>query len=51
MTIINYLKSIIYIIEDEIKSIYELDTIGHIFEESDQALKDAYNCEKQRCDM
>ena len=50
MTIINYLKSIVYITEDEIKSIYEQNNIGQIFEESDQALKEAYNCKEEKCD-
>jgi hypothetical protein len=44
MTIINHLKSIVYITEDEIKAIYSKDFLGDLIEENDKALKEAYQC-------
>ena len=41
MTVINHLRKIVYITEDEIKGIYEKDDLGNIFEECDKSLKDA----------
>ena len=49
MTIINHLKSIVYITEDEIKAIYSKDFLGDLIEENDKALKEAYKCEGE-CD-
>ena len=49
MTIINHLKSIVYITEDEIKAIYSKDFLGDLIEENDKALKEAYQCEDE-CD-
>lgn len=44
MTIINHLKSLVYITEDEIKAIYSKDFLGDLIEENDKALKEAYQC-------
>jgi len=49
MTIINHLKSIVYITEDEIKAIYSKDFLGDLIEENDKALKEAYKCDGE-CD-
>ena len=49
MTIINHLKSIVYITEEEIKAIYSKDFLGDLIEENDKALKEAYNCQEE-CD-
>ena len=44
MTIINYLKTIIYITDDEIKAIYDENLLGGIFTKYDKILKDLYQC-------
>lgn len=44
MRIISYLKSIVYITEDEINSIYDLDNLGQFIEENAKSLSDAFNC-------
>ena len=44
MTIINYLKTIIYITDDEIKSIYDKTSLGEIFEKNDKLLRELYEC-------
>ena len=49
MTIINNLKEIVYITNDEIKTIYDINFLGGVIEEKDKALKEAYKCEDQ-CD-
>ena len=48
MRIINHLKSIVYITEDEIKGIYEQDNLGSLIEQNDKELKTAFNC-KDKC--
>ena len=49
MTVINHLRNIVYITEDEIKLIYEQNNLGKLIEENEKALKDAYKCDDQ-CD-
>ena len=44
MNIIYYLKSIIYITDNEIKAIYDQDLLGGIIEENDKLLKEIFNC-------
>ena len=46
MSVINDLKSIIYISDSEIKNIYDKDLLGGILEESDKFLNDSYKCGK-----
>lgn len=50
MSIINYLKTIIYITNDEIKAIYSKDFFGGIIEEKDKLLKEIYKCGEVECD-
>ena len=45
MTVVNHLRSIVYITEDEIKSIYDQGGLGKLFEDNDNALKQAFNCD------
>ena len=45
MTVIEHLRSIVYITEDEIKSIYDQGGLGKLFEDNDSALKQAFNCD------
>ena len=49
MSIINYLKKIIYITQDEIKSIYDSNFLGGIIEESNKNLTDLFNCGIDNC--
>ena len=49
MSIINYLKTIVYITDEEIKAIYSKDFFGGIFENYDKKLKEMYEC-KEECD-
>ena len=49
MTIINHLRNIVYITEDEIKLIYEQNNLGKLINESEVALKEAYKC-GEKCD-
>ena len=44
MDIINYLKSIIYITDNEIKAIYDKDLLGGIIEDNDKTLKELFKC-------
>ena len=44
MTVINHLRNIVYITEDEIKLIYEQNNLGKIIEDNEKALKEGYNC-------
>ena len=50
MSIIEHLKSIVYITEDEIKSIYSEEYLGGTFEYFDQYFTKAFNCTtKKEC--
>ena len=49
MSIINYLKTIIYVTDDEIKAIYDSNFLGGIIEENDQKLRDLFNCGIDNC--
>ena len=49
MTLINHLKTIVYITENEIKSIYSQDGLGDIIERSETNLKTAWQC-GEKCD-
>jgi len=44
MSLIDYLKTIIYITDDEIKAIYNKDYLGGLFEYYDKLLKETYKC-------
>lgn len=44
MTVINHLRSIVYITEEEIKSIYSLGNLGEYIEEGDKEIREAYEC-------
>ena len=44
MNTINNLKKIVYITNDEIKAIYDINFLGGVIEEKDKALKEAYKC-------
>ena len=44
MRIIEHLKSIVYITEDEIKDIYDLDNLGQFIEEGEKDFRTAFNC-------
>ena len=44
MTLINHLKSIVYITEEEIKSIYSLGNLGQYIEDGDKEIRNAYGC-------
>lgn len=48
MSVIEYLKTIIYITNDEIKAIYK-DYIGQLYEDNEKLLLDAYGC-GEKCD-
>ena len=45
MTVVDHLRSIVYITEDEIKSIYDQGGLGKLFEDNDNALKQAFSCD------
>ena len=49
MTVINHLRKLVYITEDEIKLIYEQNNLGKLIEENEKALKEAFKCDKE-CD-
>ena len=49
MNTINNLKKIVYITNDEIKAIYDMNFLGGVIEEKDKVLKEAYKCENE-CD-
>ena len=44
MTVINHLRSIVYITEEEIKSIYTLGNLGQYIEDGDKEIREAYGC-------
>ena len=44
MSIIDHLKTIVYITDDEIKKIYDKNYLGGAFEFIDQSIKKEYNC-------
>ena len=49
MSVIEYLKTIIYITNDEIKAIYSKENIGQLYEENEIKLIEAYGC-GDKCD-
>ena len=49
MSIIEYLKTLVYITDDEIKAIYDKNYFGGILEEYDKLLKELYKCEDNIC--
>ena len=49
MSIIEYLKTLVYITDDEIKAIYDKNYFGGILEEYDKLLKELYNCGDNIC--
>ena len=49
MSVIDYLKNLVYITDNEIKEIYSSDFLGGAIEESSKAIKEAYGCEDE-CD-
>ena len=49
MSLIDYLKTIVYITDEEIKAIYNKDYLGGFIEDNDKYLKEVYKCD-ENCD-
>lgn len=48
MSVINYLKELVYVTDEEIQLIYDQHYLGGIFDYIDKKLKSAYECENEQ---